>query len=310
MNESSKAKPPSKLKGRDPAEVKPGKIKGLVFGPGGSGKTFFGLSFPVPFYIDTEGGADLAHYQARLAASKGRYFGPEDGALDFPTVMEQVQALATETHPYRTLVVGSITKIYQTCIANEAERLGDKDAFGASKKPAIAQMRRLVNWINRLDMNVWFEAHETSEWGVNAKSGQREEIGKQPDVWDKLIYELDLALWFSKRGNSRVATVRKSRLTGFPDGDTFMLQENGKDVAYENFAARYGRDCIEAPVQPIKLATMLQVSEIIRLLDTVKVSEAEVEKVLTKAGAENWHELNETQAEATIAWLQKKVTGK
>lgn len=300
----------SKLKGRDPAEVKPGKIKGLVFGAGGTGKTFFGLSFPVPYYIDTEGGADLAHYQARLKSSGGRYMGPEDGSMDFSALMEQIQALATETHPFKTLVIGSITKIYQVAIALEAERLGDKDAFGASKKPAIAHMRRLVNWIQRLDMNVWFEAHEISEWGIDPKTGQRSEIGKVPDVWDKLTYELDLSLHFVKRGNSRLAIVRKSRLTGFPDADQFYLQENGQDVGYKNFADRYGKDFIEAPVIPITLATPEQVAEIKRLLDIVKVDEAEVQKILNKASCDDWSELNATQATATIAWLNKKVSGK
>lgn len=297
----------TKLKARDPAEVKPGKIKGLVFGAGGSGKTFFGLSFGAPYYIDTEGGADLAHYQARLKASGGKYMGPDDGSNDFTVLMEQVQALATEQHGFRTLVIGSITKIYQSCIANESERLGEKDAFGASKKPAIAQMRRLVNWVQRLDMNVWFEAHETSEWGVNPKSGLREEIGKVADVWDKLSYELDLSLWFVKRGNSRLAIVRKSRLVGFPDADQFWLQENGTDVGYRNFAERYGKDFIEGPVVPITLATSDQVAEINRLLDAVRVERSDVEKILNRANAETWSELNTVQAQATITWLQKKV---
>ena len=211
----------SKLKARAPEETKPGKSKILIYGPSGVGKTWFGLSFPRPYYFDTEQGADLKHYQKRLIEVGGRYMGPADGTLSFPTLIEQIQALATETHPFQTLVVDSITKLYQTCIAQEAERLGDKDAFGASKKPAIANMRRLVNWVSRLDMNVVFIAHETTEWGL--VNGNRSEIGKTPDVWDKLIYELHLTLAATKRGPERKATVRKSRLLGFPEGESFAL---------------------------------------------------------------------------------------
>ena len=127
----------SKLKAKAPEEVQPGKTKGLIFGASGVGKTFFTLAFPAPYYIDTEGGADLRHYQERLKKAGGVYMGQEDGALDFAAIIEQIQALATEKHPYKTLIIDSITKVYQTAIANEAERLGDKDAFGASKKPAI-----------------------------------------------------------------------------------------------------------------------------------------------------------------------------
>lgn len=287
----------SKLKAKDPALVKPGKLKMMTFSKSGIGKTWLSMDFPKPFYIDAEDGASLGHYQEKLKKAGGGYFGKEDGALDFPSVIEQVQALATEKHPYQTLAIGSITKLYQTAIANEAERLGDKDVFGASKKPAIAYMRRLVNWIQKLDMNVLFEAHETAEWGL--VNGQRQEIGNQPDVWEKLIYELGLTLRLEKRGNSRIAVVRKSRLVGFPEGDSFPLE-------YSEFGTRYGKDFIESAVSHITLASDEQVLEITKLLDIVKIDAKEIEKILSKANAETWSELTTDQAAATINWLRKK----
>lgn len=291
----------SKLKAKTPGETQPGKTKQLIFGPSGVGKTWYALSYPKPYYLDTEGGADLLHYQERLKTAGGVYMGPADGTLDFATVIDEIKTLATETHGYETLIIDSITKLFQTCIAQEADRLGDKDAFGASKKPAIAWMRRLVAWLSRLDMNVVLIAHETSEWGKDDKTGQRVEIGKMADVWDKLIYELHLTLWCQKRGPQRVAIVRKSRLTGFPEGESFKLE-------FGAFAERYGKDFIDAPAKPIVLATADQVTEINRLLGIVKVTEEEITKLLTKAGAENFAELNESQAASTINWLTKKIT--
>lgn len=228
--------------------------------------------------------------------------GPQEGSLDFATVIEQMQALATERHEFRTLIIDSITKLYQTTIANEAERLGDKDAFGASKKPAIGWMRRLVNWSQKLDMNVLFVAHEVTEWGTDPKTGQRAEVGKVADVWDKLIYELDLTLQAVKRGPARVAIVRKSRLTGFEDQAQFPLD-------FSEFATRYGKDFIEAAPKQIVLANKDQLAEIRRLLETVKVTEQEIEKLFTKASVDRWEELTTEQAAATVAWLSKKVTG-
>jgi len=290
----------SKLKAKAPELTQPGHTKGMIFGASGVGKTWFTLSFPTPYYIDTEGGADLKHYQERLKAAGGAYMGPGDGALDFPTVIEQMKALATEKHSYGTLVIDSITKLYQTCIADEAERLGDKDAFGASKKPAIANMRRLVNWAMKLDMNIWFVAHESTEWGTDQKTGQRQEIGKQADVWDKLIFELDLTLQALKQGPSRVAVVRKSRLTGFPDMDRFPLE-------YADFATRYGRDFIEAQAKPIILASPEQVTEIERLLEVVKIDPADIDKWKAKAGAETFAEFTTEQAAGVISVLTKKL---
>ena len=294
---------PTKLKAKDPEIVQPGKTKALIYGASGVGKTWFTMSFPTPYFIDTEGGADLLHYQKRLKEANGAYFGPADGALDFDTVIDQMKALATEKHPFKTLIIDSITKLYQTAIADASDRLGDKDVFGASKKPAIAGMRRVVNWAARLDMNVWFVAHETNEWGMDPKTGQRAEVGKMSDVWDKLIYELDLTLQAVKRGPDRNAIVRKSRLIGFPDLANFPLD-------YAEFATRYGKDFIEAAPVAIVLASAEQVAEIKRLLDVVKIDDTEAVKVLTKAGADDWTELNTAQADAVIKWLGKKISGK
>lgn len=289
----------SNLKAKDPALTTPGKIKMMTFSKSGIGKTWLSMDFPHPYYIDSEGGARLEHYQKKLKEACGAYLSIEDGACNFETVLHQVQALATEKHPYQTLAI-PITKLYQSTIASEQERLGEKDVFGASKKPAIHNMRRLINWIQKLDMNVLFEAHETTEWGVNPKTGNREEIGNQPDVWEKLIYELDLTLRLEKRGNSRYAVVRKSRLLGFPEGESFPLE-------YSEFAKRYGKDFIEGKVNQIVLASPEQVSEIVKLVEVLKIDDKDIAKIMSKANAENWAELTTQQAKATINWLKKKV---
>lgn len=291
----------SRLKAKKPAEVSPGKIKMLTFGKSGVGKTWLSMDFPAPYYIDCEGGARLAHYQRKLNESGGAYFGIDDGALDFSAVIGQVEALATERHSYKTLAIGSITKIYQHAIALEQARLGDKDAFGASKKPAVASMRRLVMWIQRLDMNVLFEAHEATEWGQNQKTGQREEVGVVSDVWDKLVYELDLTLRIEKRGPSRICSIKKSRLTGFPESDSFPCE-------YREFSSRYGKDFIESDSTPIVLASPEQTEEIGRLLSVIHISEKEIEAMLSRAKADSVAELSQDHAIKMIDWLKKKVS--
>ena len=289
----------SKLKGKAPELVKPGKLKAVLFGMSGVGKTTLALSFPAPYYYDAEGGAKGPQYRALLKASGGAYMGPEDGTLSFDTLIEQMQALSTETHPYKTLIVDSLTKLFQTAIAAEAERLGDKDAFGASKKPAVAAMRRLVMWATRLDMNIWFVCHETSEWGM--VNGQRTEIGKIPDVWDKLIYELDLAIQATKRGSSRIAVVRKSRIAAFEDGAQFPLD-------YNEFIARAGKDAVESAAEAITLALPAQVAEVKHLLEIVRIPEADIQKGFEKAEVADWSEMTSDQIAKWITFLKKKIS--
>lgn len=290
----------SKLKAKDPSAAKPSKPKILIFGKPGVGKTWQALDFPSVYYIDTEGGANLPHYIDKLRASGGVYLGPEDGSLDFPTLIEQVQALTTEKHSYKTLVIDSITKVFNLSVAAEAERLGDKNAFGADKKPAIAHMRRLVAWVNRLDMNVLFIAHSKPEWGTDGK-GDRTEIGQTFDCWDKLEYELHLALEILKFGGTRKAKVRKTRLEGFKDGELMCWE-------YATFAKHYGAELLEAEPETVTLATVDQVTEINRLLGVVKLDPATLDKWKSKAQADSFEDFTTEQAAGVITYLKKQIT--
>lgn len=289
----------SKLKAKDPLSTEPTKPKLVIYGAPGVGKTWFSLSFPAVYYIDTEGGASRSHYMERLSKSGGRYLGPEDGANDFSVIIDQAKALATEKHSFKTLVIDSITKPFLTSISTQAELLGDKNAFGADKKPAIAAIRRLIAAVHRLDMNVVFIAHEKTEWGI-LSNGERGEIGKVADVYDKLMYELDLGFHVVKRGPMRQAIVKKSRLMGFPESETFELN-------YDEFAKRYGKDVIEKAATVIVLATPEQVAEINRLVELLKIDSETIEKWLEKANADTIAEFNTEQAAKVITALKAKI---
>jgi hypothetical protein len=222
------------------------------------------------------------------------------------TVIGQVQALATEPHEHKTMVFDSITKLFNTAISEESDRIigkGFKDEFGASKKPVVRQMARLVRWVNAADMNAVFICHQKELWGKDDK-GQREAIGWTFDGWEKLEYELHLILRISKIGNGesskRWAHIGKSRLTGFPEGQRF-------DWSYADFAERYGRDVIERETKQMILATEEQVAEVNRLLETVKVSDDFAEKCFKKAGVEDWPEMESDTIAKVVEALKAKL---
>ena len=303
MNTVAELKPKtvsrSKLKAVSPKAAEPSKPKILIYGKPGVGKTWGALDFPSVYYIDTEGGADLAHYTDKLERAGGMYLGPEQGSLSFDTLIEQIKALAEEKHEFRTVVVDSITKLFMAEIAREGERLGDKNAFGADKKPAVAYMRRLVALLTRLDMNVILIAHEKPVWGKDDK-GQPAVVDQTFDAWDKLEYELHLCLNIIKQGSSRKARVRKTRLTGFPDTEMF-------DWSYATFAERYGKDVIEKAATQLVLATSEQVAEVKRLLGIIKVPDDWEGKVLSKANVSEWEEMDADKINNCIEHLKKEV---
>lgn len=294
----------SKLLGVTPESVTPKKPKVLIFGPAGVGKTWASLDFPLVYYIDTEGGADLKKYRDKLRDAGGMYFGPEQGSLDFEAVIGQVEALATEKHPYKTIVIDSISKLFNITITDEQARLGDKDQYGASKKPAVRQMARLLKWLNLADMNAIIIAHEKDLYGLDGK-GNREVIGKTFDAWDKLEYELHLAMRVSQIGAGdnaqRFAHIGKSRLSAFPSGTRIPW-------SYVEFAERYGKDVIEKEVVPVTLATPEEVAEVTRLLEVVKLPDDMVEKWFKKADADSFEEMSGEQIQACITYLKGKLT--
>lgn len=286
----------SKLKAVDPKSAEPSRAKILVFGKPGTGKTWTSLDFPSVYYIDTEGGADMPHYTDKLKKSGGAYFGLEQGALSFDAILEQVEALATEKHGYKTLVIDSISKIFAMEIAKESERLGDKDAFGASKKPAVAYMRRLISWLTRLDMNVILVSHEKDLYGLDEKK-QRNIIGVTFDAFDKLEYELHLCLNIFKVAGQHKARVTKSRLLGFKDAEVI-------DWSYPVFAERFGKELLEGVAKPVVLATADQLEELKGLFERVKLPEDFEEKCLKKAQCESWSEMDSDKVKTTIEHIK------
>jgi hypothetical protein len=290
----------SKLLAIAPKAAEPSRPKILLYGREGIGKSFFAAQFPQPYFIDTEGGANRSHYTDLLDKAGGAYMGPSEGALDFETVIGQVQALASEQHPYKTLILDSATKIFNTAIAEEAERLGDKNAFGADKKAAVQYCRRLITWLMRLDMSVVLTAHQKDIWGLNDK-GQREVTGVGPDCWDKLPYELDLTINVLKIGARRVGKIGKSRLPGFPENDIFEFN-------FDTFADMYGRDIIDADSKPLVLATPEQIAELHRMLGIVKMPNDWQAKIFKAAGIDVWEEIDADKLDACLNMLKARIS--
>lgn len=296
------------FKGRAPGASSSKRGKMLFFGKWGSGKTHLALQFPRPFYTDTEGGAEREQYQALLAKSGGWYLGPEDGGSDPSTILEQVRLLATTKHDYRTLIVDSVSKVTDTLHAREQERLGDKDQYGASKKPSIAWSRQLVLACDRLDMTVILVAHEVAEWSAEG-GGERREVGKMGDVaWSKIPHELNLSLRCVRAGKGiRRAFIDKSRISGMVDGEWFDLQRNGVDVGYAEFVKRFGEETLEAKATPVEFASEEQLAEIVRLQGIVNLPPKEIERWFNAAKVERWEDLTSEQADKAIAAFKAKV---
>lgn len=280
------------LKAKAPEEVKPSKPKFLISGASGVGKTFFALSFPKPYLIDAEGGATRPQYQSKLKAVGGAYLGKEDGAQEFDVVIDQVKALITEKHDYKTLIIDSFSYLYMLEAAKAEEKIGSD--FGRDKKEAQKPTKQLMRWLEKLDMNIILVCHSKEKWVRQGK--EIASAGTTFDGYDKMEYLLDL--WVEIVGKNFI--VKKSRIDSLPGGSVFPLE-------YAKFAELYGQNVIEADVVPLPLATKEQIERIDSLVKALNITVEEVEKLQKKFDVDEWSELTQEQIVKGISYFEAKL---
>jgi hypothetical protein len=141
-------------------------IIATFFGEGGMGKSTLAAMFPKPVFIRTEDGT------ASLAGN--------DEVMLFPLVsssqevLDQIEALATQEHEFKTLVLDSITQL-GTLIEHEIVAADPKaksinqagGGYGAGYNTAAEKHRQVREWAGALayerGMNVVFIGHADTE---------------------------------------------------------------------------------------------------------------------------------------------------
>lgn len=146
------------LKGEKPtvADEKP---KILLFGDAGVGKTTAALQFPAPYVIDAERGTTAAQYVRRIVQRGGAVFH----TTDINEVIQEVRALQSESHPYKTLILDPITTVYDDLVDRCSRHFGEE--WGRHYREAGRVMKQLRNLLLRLDMAVILNAHGKTEYG-------------------------------------------------------------------------------------------------------------------------------------------------
>lgn len=274
------------LRATKPKETDP-RLKFLLFGPAGVGKTTAALQMPKPYIIDCENGT--SHYRELIEKAQGAVFATQ--AID--EVVSEVRSLMTEDHDFLTLVIDPFTPLYDTKLDEGEGKVGSD--FGRHYGYANKTCKRLFNMLAMLDMNVVVTCHQKNEYGDGMKV-----IGRTFDGWKKLDYLFDLVLELEKSGKKRNAVVRKTRFAEFPDADVF-------EWSYSNLVERFGKDRIEAKPQAIVLATAEQVQRIKKLIADFQLPQDMWQKWLDKAKAEDFDDMPATAIQACIDLLAKKI---
>lgn len=280
----------SRLRAKKPEEIQK-RLKALFYGSAGVGKTTAAISFPKVYLIDTEKGAENSQYAKTISKNGGAVFQTSD----FDELMTEVKALLTEKHEYKTLVIDPLTTLYNDLLDKSALKNGTE--FGRHYSEANKQIKHLLNLLLRLDMNVIITSHAKNEYGQNMSV-----LGQTFDCYKKLDYLFDLVFEVQKRGKDRVGIVKKSRIESFPDTEHFPF-------SYDEIASRYGKEVLERDAVAQEFASEQQVTEIVRLIDLIKVPEEVYQKWLDKSNSEKWEEMPADALQKCIDFLQLKIKG-
>lgn len=267
------------------------RLKALFYGSAGVGKTMAAIQFPKPYIIDTEGSTNKPQYVKQIDKAGGVVLM----TVDFEEMVNELKQLLTIKHDYKTLVIDSLTNLYNDLLEKAEKKVGTE--FGRHYGEANKRMKQLLNLLFRMDMNVIITSHSKNEYGQNLAV-----LGQTFDCYKKLDYLFDLVFEIQKRGDKRIGIVKKSRIEAFPDNDTFPF-------SYDEIANRFGREVLERDAKPQELATTEQVKELTRLIELLKTPEEVYSKWKSKASAEEWSEMPRDAMEKCIQYLKSTIQG-
>jgi|DEB0MinimDraft_4_1074332.scaffolds.fasta_scaffold57066_2 GTPase SAR1 family protein len=284
------------LRGKKPKDVDK-RLKMLMFGRAGVGKTTAALQFPNCYVIDTERGAE--NYSDIINGSGGSLFQ----TTSFDEIVQEVRSLKTEKHDFQTLVIDPITVIYDDLVASWEKRVGTD--FGRGYSAAKKEWKRLTSLLSSLDMNVILTAHAKNLYAEGTAMkiiGQTFDGPKGADYYMDLVIEVVKVTRAGGLPDQRCAHVVKSRIATMPETasgcDSF-------EFSYDNFADRYGRDLLERKSEPVTLATTEQVEKLKEMLTNRNDAAALGAKWLRAASVEDFADMTSAQIEGCLQWLMK-----
>ncbi len=234
------------------------RLKMLIFGGPGTGKTWFALHAPAPLVLDTESSTD---------PYRGRADFPEFWVAKSAQPAEILQVLehlqkhgGVQSISPKTLVVDSFSVLWQVrreAGERRAEQLAARNGKDAERAKVSyydwawvkRPLQRLYGQLVNMPFNVIITAREKAVYD-EVQGGKLEIVDYVADMERNAEYVFDLVLRLYLKDGKRFAEVRKSRFADFPPGKVI------ENPSWEHFAhlAQVGAEGAEQSVTPDVLA--------------------------------------------------------
>jgi len=228
------------LRGVTPKTEDKKRLKILIYGPSGTGKTTSAIQLPNNYIIDMERGTET--YGADIAKAGSKVFNTTN-----PHEVEaEIDALLSEKHDFKTLTIDPITILYDNIQAEWDNRfqiaVGEKDGlqdWGTRYWAKVKKdYKRIRNKLLALDMNVLVIVHQKDKYQGQNIVGITFNSEKSDD------YTFDFVFRLIKRGNKYIALTEKQRV---PLGSKRFPDEF--EWKYDNLVKFYGEDIFTRPVE-------------------------------------------------------------
>lgn len=180
------------------------KLKILIYGASGTGKTLAALSFPRPAVVDAENGTDLY---------AGRPNIPEFSVLRVKTFEELQKAIsfiqADKGKSFDTLVIDSVSVFYDVQKEAASKTAANQELGYREWAKINNRMVYLYNTLTNLPVHIVCIAREAVEY--ETKGNNLTKVGTKPDADKRLVYMFDFII---RMNGDHSGEVIKSRGAG------------------------------------------------------------------------------------------------
>lgn len=276
-----------------PATATERRLKLLLWGDSGVGKTTLSVRFPGAVVIDMEAGTE--HYGGVFTFEVLK-------ATTADEVMAAVDWLLTHEHAYRTLVIDPITiywdalqaKWHQVFLQRNKGGKGHRgDYYELQPRDWVtlkSEFKELVRKLIALDMNVIVTARQKA---LYSDAGFMRIVGETFDGEKSLPYLFDTILHLYRGdGGQFMAENIKDRTNKLPRGKF--------EVSYDLIEQCLGRESLTREAAPRRQATPEQIERIRHFVAASGMKEEKLRERLAAYGAARIEDLTKENAQAII----------
>ena len=185
------------------------KLKILMYGGSGTGKTTFAGTFPKPYFFDFDGGVlSLRDHDIEYETYSDKSVLRPEAFSKFEAKIEEFKSqLAAGTLPYQTVVLDSITTMQESCLRQiqYANRTVGKQTTLQEWGILVGKMEDVLYTFTSLNVHIVTVAHEQI-----VQNELTSEVMILPLIVGKKLPDR-LALWFDEVYHSRVGRGERGR---------------------------------------------------------------------------------------------------